>query len=49
MATKIMIRNVPEPLHRALKQLALDTNTSVNSVILTVLAAYVADKKEEGK
>jgi predicted transcriptional regulator len=43
----ILIRKIPDDLHKAVKQLALDTNSTMNDVIIKALEQIT--KKEVSK
>lgn len=43
---RIQVRNIPKPVHKALKQIALDKETSINNLILTILENYCKTERK---
>ncbi len=42
---KLQIRDMPDDVHKDLKRIALEADTSLNAVVIKALSAYVAKNK----
>jgi predicted HicB family RNase H-like nuclease len=49
---EFIIRNIPDELHKAIKQAALDANQPMNTLIINIITKAIdkpKTKKEEGR